>query len=135
VEGTVATDYLYDRADQLQQQTIGGVSKSFDYDRYGNLTSSWDGTNAQTTYGYDEASIVGLTVRQVARERVASRLVAINPPGGAGAAIGLTIDALDRPASRTTGGSTTDCPASRSLDTAGSIRVAPRSRVAWAHSP
>jgi RHS repeat-associated protein len=92
VEGTVTTDYLYDRADQLQQQTIGATTRTFDYDRYGNLLSSWDGTNTQTTYGYDEAS----------------RLVAVNPPGGAPAAIGFTLDALDRPATRTTGGSTTD---------------------------
>jgi RHS repeat-associated protein len=92
VEGSVTTDYLYDRADQLAQQTISSVAKSFDYDRYGNLTSSWDGANAQTTYGYDEAS----------------RLTAINPPGGAAAAIGFTLDALDRPATRTLNGSTTD---------------------------
>jgi YD repeat-containing protein len=89
VEGTVTTDYLYDRADQLQSQTIGATTRTFDYDRYGNLTSSWDGTGSQTTYGYDEAS----------------RLTAINPPGGAPAAIGFTIDALDprppgRPAAR-----------------------------------
>jgi len=30
VEGSVTTDYAYDRADQLQQQTISGVSKAED---------------------------------------------------------------------------------------------------------
>jgi RHS repeat-associated protein len=92
VDGALTTDYAYDRADQLQSQTIAGTPHTFDYDRYGNLTSSWDATNAQTTYGYDEAS----------------RLVASNPPGGAGAAIGFTIDALDRPATRSTGGTLSD---------------------------
>jgi RHS repeat-associated protein len=89
VEAGVTTDYLYDRVDQLQQQTIGVTTHSFDYDRYGNLTSSWDAANAQTTYGHDAAS----------------RLTGITPP--AGGAVSFTIDALDRPATRSVVGTGT----------------------------
>lgn len=36
VEGTVTTDVTYDRADQTATQVISGVTRSFDYDRFGN---------------------------------------------------------------------------------------------------
>ena len=75
VEGSTATDFTSDRADQLATQVISGITKSFDYDRYGNLLSAWDGTNAQTTYAYDEAN----------------RLTTIAPPGGAGNQVTFTI--------------------------------------------
>jgi RHS repeat-associated protein len=89
VEAGVTTDYLYDRADQLQQQTISGTTKTFAYDRYGNLTQSADAASAYTTFSFDEAS----------------RLTGITPPSGG--AVSFTLDALDRPATRSVAGSGT----------------------------
>jgi RHS repeat-associated protein len=90
VEGGITTTYTYDRADQLYQQTIGATVRTFDHDRYGNLTTGYDKTSAGTSYTRDAAG----------------RLTGITPP--AGGAITFTLDALDRHTTRSVGGTLAD---------------------------
>jgi RHS repeat-associated protein len=92
VEGSVTTDITYDRADQVISQVIGGTTKTFAYDRFGNLTQGADANSALTTYGYDTGD----------------RLTAISPPGGGATQVTFTLDALDRHATRSLGGTATD---------------------------
>ena len=87
-DGVISTSFTYDRTSQLSTQTIGGTQKSFVYDTYGNLTTAADDQSALTNYAYDKAS----------------RLTGITPATGSAAT--FTIDALDRPKSRTVGAAT-----------------------------
>jgi len=84
----VSTTFVYDRTDELAQQTIGGTTKTFASDAFGNQTTAADANSALTTYAYDEAG----------------RLTTITPPSGSPATFSL--DALDRPKSRTIGTAT-----------------------------
>jgi RHS repeat-associated protein len=90
VEGGITTTYSYDRTDQLFQQTIGAAVRTFDHDRYGNLTTAYDKTSAATSYTRDAAG----------------RLTGITPP--AGGAVAFSLDALGRHTSRSVGGSLAD---------------------------
>ena len=91
-ENSTVTDFTYDLADQLINQTIGATTRVTDFDRYGNLLKAADATSADTSYAYDEAS----------------RLTKVSPPGGAATEITFTLDALDRHTERKVNGVTTD---------------------------
>jgi YD repeat-containing protein len=90
VEGGITTTYSYDRTDQLFQQTIGATVRTFDHDRYGNLTTAYDKTSAATSYTRDAAG----------------RLTGITPP--AGGAVTFSLDALGRHTTRSVGGNLAD---------------------------
>jgi RHS repeat-associated protein len=83
----VTTTFTYDRTDEAINQN---GSPLFTYDRFGNVTRAPDVSGATSSYGFDEAN----------------RLTGITPPTGG--AVSITIDPLDRHASRLVGGLTTD---------------------------
>jgi RHS repeat-associated protein len=49
---TTTTSYLYNTADQLTRESVGGTNTTYLYDPNGNLTKKDDGTNVYA-YGYD----------------------------------------------------------------------------------
>jgi len=49
---TTTTTYLYNTADQLTRDTVGGTNTDYLYDANGNLTKKDDGTNVES-YSYD----------------------------------------------------------------------------------
>ena len=50
--GTTTTTYLYNPADQLTRETVGGTNTDYLYDANGSLTKKDDGTNVHS-YTYD----------------------------------------------------------------------------------
>jgi RHS repeat-associated protein len=88
VEGGVRTDYVYDRTDELNQQTrdpLGTpVTRSYSYDPNGNMTLAANASSSTIAYGYD----------------IGDRLVTLTPSGSA--ATTFALDALGRSRTRTT---------------------------------
>jgi RHS repeat-associated protein len=85
VVGATTTTYAYDTTDELVSVT-GGISGSFTFDAYGNMTANAETSTAgATTYAYDTAD----------------RLLTIGPPGTIAKTAGFTYDALGRPSTRT----------------------------------
>ena len=85
VVGATTTTYTYDTTDELVSVT-GGITGSFAFDAYGNMTANAETSTAgATTYAYDTAD----------------RLLTIGPPGTVAKTAGFTYDALGRPLTRT----------------------------------
>jgi len=84
VVGATTTAYTYDTTDELVSVT-GGITGSFAFDAYGNMTANAETSAAgATTYAYDTAD----------------RLLTIGPPGTVAKTAGFTYDALGRPLTR-----------------------------------
>jgi RHS repeat-associated protein len=84
VVGATTTTYTYDTTDELVSVS-GGITGSFAFDAYGNMTANAETSTAgATSYAYDTAD----------------RLLTIGPPGTVAKTAGFTYDALGRPLTR-----------------------------------
>jgi RHS repeat-associated protein len=89
-DGIATTDYTYNDADELVDQTRSGVTRTFTYDAYGNIKVSAVASAGATNYDYDAQD----------------RLTAITPSSGG--AITFTLDALGRHWTKRIGGTLID---------------------------
>ncbi len=89
-DGIATTTYAFNESDELLSQLRSGVTRTFSYDTYGNMTSSAVASAGATTYAYDAQD----------------RLTSIAPPSGG--AITFELDALGRHATKRIGGALVD---------------------------